>query len=157
MNSSKLLSSQDQRVSVWGLMPVPKGAWLSFFFETGRVPSVEVQMNIVRDLPYLQFSRDGIHIQLIFADMKWVDGVCHVLLLKRQGQQENCWAVITDTNGVPLPIDPTLVTLQIWNGNLHVISVDTANGFKIIHDVTQRVKCDQTMAAVVHDMYSHSE
>jgi hypothetical protein len=154
MYSSKLLSLQDPCVGVWGLMPVPKDAWLSFLFETGLVPSVPIQPSVVCDLSYLQFSSDAAYIQLIFTDMRQVNGVWRCLLLKRQGQQEDRWAVFTDANGVPLPIDPTLVTLQVWNGGLHVISGKTLTGLEIITNVTRRVMDEKTLQHVVQDMYS---
>lgn len=149
MYSSKIPSLQDPCVGVWGLMPVLKGAWLSFVFETRWVPSVKVQKDIVRDLTYLS-DNDG-HIQLIFMDMKCVNGVYQVLVTRKQTQQPLQWVVVTDSDGVPLPIDLNLITLQVWNGKMHVTSAD--NEPKIISDVVQRVTAGKTLQGVVRDMY----
>ena len=154
MYSSKLLSLQNPCVGVLGLIHAPKGAWLSFLFKTKLVPSVLVQESVVHYLPYLQNSRDRVHIQLIFTDMRQVNGVWQFLLSKRHEQQEDRWAVITDTNGVPLPIDPALVTLQIWNGETHVFSGKTLTGLEVITDVIQRVTAGETLQGVVQNMYS---
>ena len=143
----------SKQIGAWCVYAAPRGGWLSFIYGTTHLPSVPVQPSVVRDLEYFMVDNKGC-IYLVVTDMKCVNGVYQLLVSRRQTQQPPQWVVVTDSDGVPLPIDLNLITFQIWNGEKHVISGKTMTGLDIITNVMWRVTTGETLQGVVQGMYS---